>query len=490
MPHRQPIGRIAQSQANRPAVSSALSLTITGLLVTTQAFTTHAQNDGPRFTPFQWRTQVVPTLDLGDAETLNLQISNRLVTATGPATPGVNAGSPTVPGSPSFDLNTDGVARLFLDTDPAAGFGSICTASLLSTGQHLLTAAHCVTDDNGQPAILDGLDGNSATFELPNGTGSVAFTADDITVHPNWNGNETDGFDIAVIDLGTPVIEDIPRYELFTSNDASDFDVPLVKVGYGTSGDGSTGTTINAGTKRAGQNRYESFGFGFLGATNLDTQLLYDFDNGETANDAFGSLFGSAGLLAQSPLFDDALGFGSEEVGSAPGDSGGPSFLFNEQAQAWQIAGVTSYGIIFGADPDGPGPQAVFSPDATAALDSSFGEFAGDARVAQADIAAFIADAIAITTGLAGDFDASGQVEQGDLNLVLTNWASLRDFTDNVTAFASDVVDQEELNAVLNNWGSLAAPSFEGFAIPEPATGAAVVGLLGLGTRTLRRRVA
>lgn len=444
-----------------------------------------AQTNDPRFTPQQWRAEVVPNLDLGDAQATGIQVSNRLVTATGPATPGVNAGSPTTPGLESFGLNTDGVARLFLDTNRDPGFGAICTASLLSTGQHLLTAAHCVTDDTGQISIFDGLDGNTATFELPTGTGSVSFTADDITVHPNWNGNETDGFDIAIIDLGAPLIADIPRYNVFTRDDGSDFDVPLVKVGYGTSGDGSTGTTINAGTKRAGQNRYESFGFAFLGGTNTETQLLYDFDNGNAANDAYGSLFGNAGILVQSPLFDDPSGFGSEEVGSAPGDSGGPSFLFNEEDQEWQIAGVTSYGLIFGADPDGPGPQGVFSPDATAFLDSSFGEFAGDARVAQPEIAAFIAEATAIADGLAGDFNASGQVEQGDLNLVLNNWSATRTFEDGVSIFATVDVNQEELNAVLNNWGSSSAPSFNAVRLPEP-TAIALLPIAGLAT--VRRR--
>ncbi len=449
-----------------------------------------AQDNGPRFTPLQWRSEVIPTLDLGDAQPTNVQVSNRLVTATGPATPGVNTGSPTVPGSPAFGLNTDGVARLFLDTNPDPGFGAICTATLLSTGRHLLTAAHCVTDDSGQISILDGLDGNSATFELPNGTGSVAFSADDITVHPNWNGNETDGFDVAVIDLGTTLIDDIPRYNLFTQDDGSDFDVPLIKVGYGTSGDGSTGATLGAGTKRTGQNRYESFGFAFLGATNTDTQLLYDFDNGNPANDTYGALFGNAGILVQNALFDDPAGFGTEEVGSAPGDSGGPSFLFNEDDQEWQIAGVTSYGLIFGADPDGPGPLGVFSPDATATLDSSFGEFAGDARVAQPDIAAFIAAATAIDDAVAGDYDSSGQVGQGDLDIVLQNWGT-GTFTGDEAALVGGGpfdgrIDQNELDGVLQNWGNTAAPGFTGAAVPEPA--AATAALLALGGLTPARR--
>ncbi|MEM1028184.1 MAG: hypothetical protein AAGJ38_08880 [Planctomycetota bacterium] len=87
---------------------------------------------------------------------------------------------------------------------------------------------------------------------------------------------------------------------------------------------------------------------------------------------------------------------------------------------------------------------------------------------------------------LAGDFDSSGSVEQGDLNLVLTNWGTNRTFEDGVTTFASDNVDQEELNVVLTNWGSSGpAPSFEGFAVPEPG---ALAVLSGLAVAGLRRR--
>ncbi|MEM7576927.1 MAG: hypothetical protein AAF328_05560 [Planctomycetota bacterium] len=107
------------------------------------------------------------------------------------------------------------------------------------------------------------------------------------------------------------------------------------------------------------------------------------------------------------------------------------------------------------------------------------------------DAWAFIFDASlteATAALLAGDYDGDGQVAQGDLNLVLNNWGSVRAFEDNVTDFSTANVDQEELNGVLNNWGSTNVPSFEGFAVPEP--GVAVVamsaGLLGLRRRRER----
>ncbi|MEM8495852.1 MAG: hypothetical protein AAF663_10755, partial [Planctomycetota bacterium] len=77
-------------------------------------------------------------------------------------------------------------------------------------------------------------------------------------------------------------------------------------------------------------------------------------------------------------------------------------------------------------------------------------------------------------TELAGDFNASGSVEQGDLNLVLNNWgvdASRLAPPGWLTQWPDDTVDQEELNAVLNNWGSSASPSLSNAPIPEPVLG-------------------
>ncbi len=92
--------------------------------------------------------------------------------------------------------------------------------------------------------------------------------------------------------------------------------------------------------------------------------------------------------------------------------------------------------------------------------------------------------------GLAGDYNDNGSVEQGDLDLVLNNWGGPRTaaFVANTDGFATLNVDQEELDRVLNNWGSSNAPSFAGFAVPEPGMAALALGLAGLSLR--RRRVA
>ncbi len=86
--------------------------------------------------------------------------------------------------------------------------------------------------------------------------------------------------------------------------------------------------------------------------------------------------------------------------------------------------------------------------------------------------------------GITGDYDSSGQVEQGDLDIVLQNWGT-GTFTGDEAALVGGgpfdgTVDQNELDGVLQNWGSTSAPDFTGSALPEPAAFAAlaVVGLL------------
>ncbi|MEM1446267.1 MAG: choice-of-anchor tandem repeat NxxGxxAF-containing protein [Planctomycetota bacterium] len=90
--------------------------------------------------------------------------------------------------------------------------------------------------------------------------------------------------------------------------------------------------------------------------------------------------------------------------------------------------------------------------------------------------------------GLIGDFNLNGSVEQGDLNLVLSNWGAARTFEDGVSAFTTANVDQEELNAVLNNWGSSTLPNLQGFDVPEPLLGIMMLGIAGTGCRRRGQR--
>jgi hypothetical protein len=67
---------------------------------------------------------------------------------------------------------------------------------------------------------------------------------------------------------------------------------------------------------------------------------------------------------------------------------------------------------------------------------------------------------------LLGDYNNTGQVEQGDLDLVLLNWGQTGVPADWLNDLPTGPIDQAELDRVLLNWGS--ALEGESVAIPEP----------------------
>ncbi len=101
-------------------------------------------------------------------------------------------------------------------------------------------------------------------------------------------------------------------------------------------------------------------------------------------------------------------------------------------------------------------------------------------------------DNITLVTTLCGDYNGSGQVEQGDLDLVLQNWGVDTDVEGVpggwVNGLPEGQVEQSELDKVLQNWGNTAAPDFSGFHganVPEPV---GLVALLSGGMLARRRR--
>jgi len=86
---------------------------------------------------------------------------------------------------------------------------------------------------------------------------------------------------------------------------------------------------------------------------------------------------------------------------------------------------------------------------------------------------------------LTGDYDASGEVEVGDLNLVLFNWdqpgAGLP--PEWVNEVPTGNVGVDELNGVLFNWGNTAAVA----TVPEPTTAILSLVAIGLFGRFIRR---
>ena len=253
----------------------------------------------------------------------------------------------------------DGTGLLIL-TRSDGTFG--CTGGLLWTGEHVLTAAHCVTNDNGNNVLQFG----TVTFEGDFGTETIAIDATATKIHNKWNGDVLKGNDVAVLKLVSAPTDDITRYQI-DRDGSDDIGAIVEKVGYGRSGNGNDGDVLAFGDKRNGENQYDDVADTMLKALGLKAKahfvpgsvLQYDFDNGLTSNDAFGFFFGNHNL-----------GLGTNEVNSASGDSGGPAISNGN------IIGITSYGVTLTFN-DGT------TSDVNGILDSSFGEFSGDTRVSK-----------------------------------------------------------------------------------------------------------
>jgi hypothetical protein len=320
----------------------------------------------------------------------------------------------TDPALPAFGIDHNGVGRMFI-MFPGSPTPGICTASLLTEGgrRFAITAAHCLSD--GTTVLADSV---TVRFTVPGGTvlATASKALGQIHVHPLYDGDVLHGYDVAVLEFTDPVDPVVPGYDLIDPGvDGPVIGLDSVKVGFGTSGFGATGDTLAAGTKRAGLNRWESEGLGGLGVAAPtgflanDTQLTYDFDNPSGSNNAFAFFFGFS-----------APGNGGDEVMAGVGDSGGPTFVFGPSGT--KIAGVASYRTR--VIPDGAGgliaevPGSAFpaSPDVNASINSSWGEFAGDANLSHPALRDFVLGIVGDSTACPADVNGDGLVSPSDFS--------------------------------------------------------------------------
>ena len=203
---------------------------------------------------------------------------------------------------------------------------SMGTGALLTSGIHVLTAAHVVWDsENG--ALLDP---TQIVVEFESADGEmVPYFVREIYLYPGYAGDAIGGDDIAVLLLSSEVDNEFLGFDIYRNTDELGLDFTLVGYGqYGTGDDYYYDTNYDRpyGVKHSGMNTFELTGSDYSNNVNPNI-LLYDFDDNTRKNDTFGRNYGIV-----------HYGLGDDEAISDQGDSGGPCFIDGK------IAGIVSWG--------------------------------------------------------------------------------------------------------------------------------------------------
>lgn len=226
------------------------------------------------------------------------------------------------------------------------------TGVLLSGGHAVLTAAH----------LFDGRSGSTnITFDTRHGP--QTFNTTRILQHPGYDTQSNN--DLAIVWLPNAAPVEADRYDIYRASD--EIGQIFTLAGYGQTGTGNLGTSSTYSStplRLKAINRFDAdaatlksiLGTGMEWTPLTGTQLIADFDNGMTGNDALGSL-----------IFHSDTGLGLDEGLIAPGDSGGPAFLHGK------VAGIASYTASL--------KRGDIMPDIDNNTNSSFGELAAWQRV-------------------------------------------------------------------------------------------------------------
>ncbi len=375
------------------------------------------------------------------------------------ATPLILAGDPngTPPDSPGFHVDPN------VASSPFAGVGSVVgwfspTSGILGSGtlisrRHVLTAGHML--DYNNDGIID-FQPTDMSFFINDGPTPLELQVSFVRLHPDFTGfnNPALNDDLAILTLASEAPASVPDYPLWRS--ALGGGQVTLQVGYGASGDGLTGETIQAtiDIKRIGANAFDdAFEDDEQSAGNgLMEVWMADFDNPD----------GSAGFLGGSTLGNDI------ETNLGHGDSGGPSFVTS--GGEYYLAGTNTLGFRTATGPSFP----------------FFGSGMGGMLVYP-----YLdwMDSIMPLLGVPGDADLNLMVELSDLTILASNFNQSSMGWSDGDFNGSGSVSLADLTILATYFG------YDGtagsFTIPEPSALALLtVGAVSLaGRRSLRRRL-
>jgi len=245
----------------------------------------------------------------------------------------------------------------------ALGSGELLVGGNDTTGYWVLTAAHVVFSETRHvPLMPADITCTFFTSDLPNG---VTVQADQVIVNPGYIDTQHFllGCDLALVHLpavdasghAIPASAKAEAFQIYT--DSNEIGQTFHFFGYGVIGSGAIGTFANQPATQELHQGYNVFDTTGVTLGYEDTQLVYDFDNGNPENDALGLLYGINNT-------DTALVQSKQEAMTNHGDSGGPALING------LIAGLCSGGGSYGSP-----------PDVDNQTDSSFGEIGFETRV-------------------------------------------------------------------------------------------------------------
>lgn len=240
----------------------------------------------------------------------------------------------------------DGVVRI----SSGKSYG---TGVLLYDGRAVLTVAHLFAGVSS---------GAEIHFETASGQQTIASSR--IEIMPSFDSVNANN-DLALVWLSSAAPVTAERYSLYRGSD--EIGKTMAIVGYGLPGTGATGKLDSyTGTplRLQAKNQFDAdigtlkqaLGSALAWSPVSGTQLVADFDNGSSTQDALGRLINLPGT-----------GLGLDEGLTAPGDSGGPAFIRG------QLAGIADYTVSL--------KNGSIQPDIDNAQNSSFGEIGAWQRV-------------------------------------------------------------------------------------------------------------